>query len=163
MFKVEMQVGSAGRANVVVEFPKRATGAQRFSVSERIIIVNCTARLRLSGIGRVDLHTLAEHGDPEFGDFLLFYNQGQSWSRWGLGCCGRGFLLWRSSTGASCGYFDTLNEALDALAADATPIAATIPARPANRAPVPTLLTLVPPSTPDGGTAPNLPGHFTTR
>jgi hypothetical protein len=107
-----MDFRSQGKVVAIAAAPSQV---QRFSVRDRITIANSATRIRELGIVRVDLHTYAEHGDPNFGDFLLLYTLDHPWSRWGVGCCGRGFLLWRSATGVSCGYFDTVDEALEAL------------------------------------------------
>jgi hypothetical protein len=53
--------------------------------------------------------------DPSLGGFLLIYEDDDVWASWGVAVRPGSFELWRPSSGATIGWFDTLREALQAV------------------------------------------------
>ena len=97
--------------------PFRPKPPPRLGWHERMVAARWALTARSQGVARVLFYD-AEPDDTQFGDFVLIYEAGRDWASWGVAPDRRGFIVWRSGTGETIGWFSSMLMALDTIGAN---------------------------------------------
>jgi hypothetical protein len=105
---------------IIIPFPAAEFRQNRLTMRDRMRALAWAETARKLGYHRVVIRERHPEDDPQIGDHLAIYRAGEPWAAWGIARHGASLRVWRCATGADLGDFDTIDEALDAVAA-ATP------------------------------------------
>jgi hypothetical protein len=104
----------------VILCPTRKPISNRLSIRDKIEICRWEVDCPLPKVARVVIHERVEAECHPI-DLVLVYGADSPWARWGLARRGNTVTLWQCSDGADLGVFDTMSDALAALAGHAYP------------------------------------------
>jgi hypothetical protein len=85
------------------------------TVHERIQAMRWSDAARSHGVRMVQFHEPEPGDDPMVGAFLLVYRGEELWAAWGIARRTGGYEVWRPSSGATVGLFDSMGRALAAI------------------------------------------------
>ncbi len=94
---------------IILPFPDRTETGSRLLPRDKMELHAWLGSRPASAVDRVVLHDGAGPEDPEF---VLFYEAGACWARWGLARQRGGLVLWECAYGQELGIFRTADAAL---------------------------------------------------
>ena len=101
----------------IIPFAPRAEAANHFTTADKVELLSWNASEQ--GGVRLAIYHRRHDDPPEVGEFASIYPPNGNWAAWGAVRQGRAISVWRAKDGRDIGRFETMGEALAAVASSA--------------------------------------------